>query len=109
MSIYDEARKDAKRYLEAQMNYGKGAGTKRKLLNAELSKKMNDIRYKQAFDQALAQIDQSKVVEKVKRKKTIQHAADTARKGYYAARRAENFYSRNRSWINAIFSMIFGD
>lgn len=107
-NIYEEARRDAKRYMEAKMNYGKGAGTKRKLLDAELSKKMKDAAYKEAFEYALSRIDQSEVVKKVRNKKTVKHAAETARKGYYAARRASNFYYRNKSWIDELVRHIFG-
>lgn len=108
-NVLEEARRDAKRYAEAQMNYGKGAGTQRKLLEAELSKKMKDITYKQAFDYALERIDKSEVLKTVKQKKGFQKVANTAKKGYYAARRAGNFYNRNRSWIDSLVSAIFKD
>ena len=39
------AKKDAKRFAEAKMFYGETAGTKRKLLNAELNRKKKKILY----------------------------------------------------------------
>ena len=38
------AKKDAKRYADAKMFYGKTAGTKRKLLKAELDRKKKSIK-----------------------------------------------------------------
>lgn len=55
-----EARKDAKRYADAKMYYGEGAGTRRKLLKGELSKKMSDPEYKRAFDDAYSRVDLTK-------------------------------------------------
>lgn len=42
-STNHKAKKDAKRYADAKMYYGKGAGTRRKLLKAEIDKKRSTI------------------------------------------------------------------
>ena len=49
------------------MAYGKGAGTRRKLLKAELHQKMKDPNYKKSFDDALETIDRSKSIGRAKR------------------------------------------
>ena len=49
-----EANKDAKEYARAKMYYGKGAGNRRKLINATVAEKSKDKNYKDAFDKALA-------------------------------------------------------
>ncbi len=60
------ARKDAKRFADAKMYYGEGAGTRRKLLNAELEKKKKDARYAKAFEQYLSNQDYAKSANKAK-------------------------------------------
>lgn len=105
--IRTQAAKDAKRYSEAQMNYGRGAGTQRKLLNAELKEKMKDEVYKAAFEAALAGINQAGIAEKIRKKKGLERAVEGGRKTIMAARRAESFYHRNRYWIDSILRAIF--
>lgn len=103
------AEKDARRYAEAKLNYGKGAGTQRKLLDAELKEKMANEIYKAAFEAALAGIDQAGVVEKIRKKKGVQRAVDGARKGVRTVRRAENMYYRNKGLIDRIVGVLFKD
>ena len=104
-----QAERDAKRYMEARLNYGKGAGTQRKLIDAEIKERMKDAIYKAAFEATLAGIDQAGVAEKIRKKKGVQKAVEGGRKTIRAARRAENFYQRNRYWINDIVRAIFGE
>jgi hypothetical protein len=107
--IRAQAAKDAKRYSEAQMNYGRGAGTQRKLLDAELEEKLKNEVYKAAFEAALTGIDKAGVAEKIRKKKGVQRAVEGGRKTIRAARRAENFYYRNKRWIDGIVTAIFGE
>ena len=107
--IRAQARKDAKRYSEAQMNYGRGAGNQRKILDAELQEKLKDDIYKATFEAALAGINKADVAEKIRKKKGIQAAVEGAKKTARAARRAENFYYRNRYWIDNIVRAVFGE
>lgn len=104
-----QAARDARRYSEAQMNYGQGAGTQRKLIDAEIKEKLKDDIYRATFEATLAGINQADVAKKIQQKKGIQRAVDGAKKGVRAARRAENFYYRNRYWIDQIVRAIFGD
>jgi len=106
--IEKEAARDARRYMEAKMNYGKGAGTQRKLLKAELERKMENDIYREAFDDALVHVDQADIARRIKAKKNVEKGVKTARNGYYAARRLEGAYHRNKSLIDTILSMIFG-
>ena len=102
-----QAAKDAKRYSEAQLNYGKGAGTTRRLLKAELEEKFKNEVYKTAFEAALARIDQAGVAEKIRKKKGVQAAVEGGRKTLRAARRAEGFYYRNQGWLGPLLRSIF--
>lgn len=106
--IRAQAERDAKRYLEAKLNYGKGAGTQRKLLDAELQERMKNEIYKTAFEAALTRIDKAGVAEKIRKKKGVQAAYSGAKKTVRSVRRAENFYYRNKLWIDQIARLIFG-
>lgn len=65
------AKKDAKRYADAKMFYGKGAGTRRKLLKAELEKRKKTISgYKFHFDKAVKDVDFAKSAKKAKIERT---------------------------------------
>ena len=71
-----DARKDAKRYVNAKQYYGEGAGTRRKLLKGELSKKMSNPDYKAAFDKHVANAD---IAAATRRAKAERGTRDTAR------------------------------
>jgi hypothetical protein len=59
------AKKDAKRYADAKMFYGKTAGTRRKLLKAELDKKKKIMPgYEKEFNDALNSVDFAKSAKK---------------------------------------------
>ena len=107
-TIEKEAARDARRFAEAKMNYGKGAGTQRKLLNAELSHKMENSLYQEAFNDALAHIDEADVARRIKTRKSVEKGAKAVRNGYYTARRVGNAYNRNKTLIDQILSIIFG-
>ena len=103
-----QAAKDAKRYLEAKLNYGKGAGTKRKLITAELQEKMKNDIYKAAFEEALARINQADITAQIRKKKGVQAAVEGSRKTIRAARRAGNFCYQNQGWLKPLIQYIFG-
>jgi hypothetical protein len=64
-STHNLAKKDAQRHIDAKMFYGETAGTKRKLLKAELDKKKKDIPgYEQAFNAHLENVDKAKSAQK---------------------------------------------
>jgi len=84
-----DAAKDAKEFARAQMFYGEGAGTRRKLINKSVEYKRNTVPgYKQAFDKHFASQDMSRHATKAvnergrtDKKKTIKRGAS------YVARR----------------------
>ena len=68
-----EAQRDASRSARAKMYYGEGAGTRRKLLNAEINAKAKkDPSYKKAFDHHLERQDMGSHAQKARgeRKRT---------------------------------------
>jgi len=70
------AKKDAKRHAEAKMFYGKTAGTKRKLLKAELDRKRERVPgYSEAFDKHFAEADLAKAAKKAVRTRTRKDVA----------------------------------
>jgi hypothetical protein len=74
------ANKDARRHADAKMFYGEGAGTKRKLLKAEIDRKKKTIDgYEDAFNEALANADYSKSAKKAVAKRKTADAVYTAR------------------------------
>lgn len=79
--IYKEATKDAKKYAEAKMSYGEGAGIKRRHVNAEIEKKMENESYKRAFEKALDDINYEKIVKDIKAKNEAKAFSKGVRKG----------------------------
>lgn len=78
------ARKDAKEFARAKMFYGEGAGTRRKLIKAQVnSKSKRDPSYKKAFDYHLNNQDMGRHADKArserKRKNTTASVKRTAR------------------------------
>ena len=116
--VSKQATKDAKRYADAKMFYGEGAGTQRKLIKAELSEKMKDPEYKKAFDNALNGVDYSKSAKRAKskrrRKDTAHRARVTLHKtekalGVTAVGVAATYYAANHERINAAISGAFNN
>ena len=96
--IRNQARKDAEKYAEAQMNYGKGAGNRRKIIKAQVEERMKDDIYAEAFNQHLAQINSEQVAQKVEKKKNVE-------KTYSGAKKAYKFLYRNRGIIEHILNV----
>ena len=73
-------KKDIKRYADAKMFYGKGAGTRRKLLKAELENKRKEIPgYAKAFDKQVNDANYAKSAVKAKRERTRKDTTYRAR------------------------------
>jgi len=71
-----EASKDAKRHMDAKMAYGDGAGTRRKLLKAELTPKLKDPFYAKSFEDALSKISTAKAAANARGWRARQDAKD---------------------------------
>lgn len=87
-----EARADAKEYTQAKMYYGKGAGTRRKLINAKVASKSKNPEYKKAFDYHVANTNMEKRVSQAKSKR---HRADAAAGTARTARGIKNVITGN--------------
>lgn len=72
---------DARRWALAEMFYGEGAGTARKLLNAELETKYDRMPgYREAFDSAYNHLDMGKIAGMaIKQRKNADRALKTGK------------------------------
>ena len=109
MNIRKQAKKDARRYAKAKMNYGDGAGIARRHINAELEKKFDDARYAEAFEEALAELDMSEIVHEIKAKNSARDLAGGLKKSFKTvvkvgtvAAGAYGFYAANQEGIDRI-------
>lgn len=92
------AQVDAQRWAAAEMFYGEGAGTRRKLLDAELSTKLVDGDYENAFYNAYEALDKTKFAEMaIKERKNLDRAAKAGK----------NFRALKNGNINGLSSGIF--
>ena len=72
------AAKDAERWAFAELFFGEGAGTRRKLLNAELTPKYNMPGYFEAFSEAYEKLNMQDLAEKaIKERERLDRAAKT--------------------------------
>lgn len=75
------AKKDAKRHVEAKMFYGETAGTRRKLLKAEIDKKIKKLPgYKEVFESEIAKVDTKKAADKAVRERVTIDTVDKGRR-----------------------------
>jgi hypothetical protein len=66
-----EAKKDAQETARAQMYYGQGAGTRRKLINKSVeAKKTRDPKYAKAFDNHMSKQDMSTHASKARKERS---------------------------------------
>ena len=101
---------DAKRYADAKMFYGETAGTRRKLLKAELNKKKSQIPgYEDAFNKALETVDYARSAKKAVVERKTKDAAYRTRvtvkqvlgvTGTLTAAAATVLYSRNKPAVD---------
>ncbi len=107
-----DAKKDARRYVNAKQYYGEGAGNRRKLLKGELSKKMKDENYKKAFDKYVAEEDYAKATKRAIRERKTRDTAKTAKRiakiaAPIAVTVALSLYAANKQKVDAKVSEIF--
>lgn len=81
MNLEKTAQKDAEKWLSAEMAYGEGAGTRRKLIGAEVESKMMDSQeYHDIFWQAYNALDKNKFAQAaVKERKAADRAIKTSK------------------------------
>lgn len=75
------AHKDAKEFARAKMFFGQGAGTRRKLISAQVeAKKSRDPSYAKAFDHHLARQDMSSHAAKARSERSSKDRRNVAKK-----------------------------
>lgn len=82
MNVNKTAATDATRWLAAEMAYGQGAGTRRKLLDAEITQKMVDLgpKYADKFYAAYEKLDQNKFAKAaIKERRRLDHTSYIAK------------------------------
>lgn len=86
-----EARKDAQESARAKMFYGEGAGTRRKLIKAQIeAKSKRDPAYKAAFDHHMQRQDLGRHAEKARGERRRKDSRENVRKTGNAINRAIN-------------------
>lgn len=81
MKTEREARRDARKYARAQMYYGEGAGTRRKLINATVEAKTHrDPTYARAFREELARQDMAEHARKARLERARTDALESTRR-----------------------------
>lgn len=100
--------RDALRFMEAKLDYGKGAGTKRKLINAELEQKFKDPGYKEAFNDALLNIDTDRILKKIEKRKEYENTYRGIKKTYRNTKRAVSFTAKYKDAIIWFLNFFFG-
>ncbi len=105
--IAKEAAKDAKEYASAKMYYGKGAGTRRKLIKASVEQKMKDANYKEAFNKAVAEQDMAKRASEARTKRKVEDTKSSTAKTVRGLINAANGNAGRASAASiAIFSAV---
>ena len=104
--IDNDARRDAQRWVNAKQYYGKGAGTRRKLLKGELSKKMQNADYKKAFDSYVKNGDYEGATRRAKMERGARDTAANVKRAIriaapIAIAAAGIYYAANKQKVDA--------
>lgn len=81
------AQKDAQRWSDAKVAYGEGAGTRRKLIDKEISQKKKDKEYSKAYEEASKHVDINRSLRKAE---SLHRNSGLFVHGRYLAERGEN-------------------
>ena len=93
------AQRDANESAKAKMFYGEGAGTRRKLIKAQVESRSKDEKYKAAFDHYFAQQDLGKRAVRAKGERRRKDIANTTTK---TGRGLINFVNGNPQAASAL-------
>lgn len=100
------AAKDAREFARAKQFYGKGAGTRRKLIKATVEgKSKNSNSYKKAFDHHLAGQDTSKHAAKAQSERKRKDVSDSTRRG---VRGTSHILRGNSQYASAATAIVVG-
>ena len=86
------ARKDANEFASAKMYYGKGAGTRRKLIKARVETRSADARYKEAFE---ANLQKQNMASRASQAKVRRKATDVTESTVKTGRGVINILNGN--------------
>lgn len=101
-----DARKDAQEFARAKMFYGEGAGTRRKLVKAQVeAKSKRDPSYKKAFDFHLDKQDMSKHATKARSERRRKNVTNSAQK---TTRGITHILKGNPQYASAAAALIVG-
>ena len=90
-----------------KMYYGKGAGTRRKLIKASVEQKMKDANYKEAFNKAVAEQDMAKRASEARTKRKVEDTKSSTAKTVRGLINAANGNAGRASAASiAIFSAV---
>lgn len=91
MSTAKEARRDAEEFARAQMFYGEGAGTRRKLIQATVQSKIDrNPAYGRAFAQELSHQDMAEHANKARKERSRQDKSESVSRNVRAIARGDN-------------------
>ena len=103
MNVTKEAQRDAREYARAQMYYGEGAGTRRKLItNSVAAKVERKIGYNEAFQKELERQDMAEHAlraRKERRRKDVSHSVN---------KNTRNLVTGNYRGVNTSIMVIAG-
>lgn len=89
-NITKDASKDAAEYAAAQMSYGEGAGTRRKLIESAVAYKVERIPgYHQAFEAAMHNQDITKHIKNAKRNRRVKDVGAVTSRNIKAVARGD--------------------
>ena len=74
--IQFQAKSDAEEFARAKVSYGKGSGTRRKLIREQVESRSKNPEYKKWFDLYLSKQDMSKHVSAAKKERAMKDAAE---------------------------------
>lgn len=100
--------RDALRFMEAKLDYGKGSGTRRKLIKAELENKFKDDAYKAAFNDALLNVDTDAIMRRIERRKEMERAVTGVKKTYRTVKTTARYYPKYKDAIRFLLDIFFG-
>jgi hypothetical protein len=91
MNAQKEARRDAEEFARAQMFYGEGAGTRRKLIQATVDSKIaRDPAYGRAFRHELERQDMAEHAQKARKERRRTDASSSVSRNVRAIARGDN-------------------
>ena len=87
-----QARHDAYRYVEAEMNYGEGSRIERRNVRKDIEIKCKDPEYKILFDIEVSKVDRDQVYRRLRVLKAAKEKYEQGKKGVRLFRKANRLF-----------------